>query len=398
MIKRDDYLKKLIGYRNKKLIKVMTGIRRSGKSTLLEMYKNHLLDEGVEEKFVISINFEDLKYGHLLDYKALYAYLDEKIKEGFYTIILDEIQNVENFQMVVNSIFLRDNVDIFITGSNAYMLSGELATYLSGRYVEINVLPLSFKEFVLHRNMSDNLQRAYREYVELGSFPYLLQLDDLGQVEEYLRGIYSTVVLKDILSRNKINDVMMLESIIRFMLDNIGNIVSTKKISDTMTSMDRKINVRTVESYLAALAESFILYEIGRYDVRGRQHLKTLGKYYVVDIGFRNLLLGNKNLDIGHILENIVFLELKRRGYSVFIGKVGTMEIDFVATKGRETKYFQVSASVRDESTLERELKSLRATGDSYEKVILTLDDDPVRDFDGIKVSSVLDFLMDDSR
>lgn len=395
MIRREDYLKKIIGYRGKKIIKVITGIRRCGKSTLLEMYRQYLIEDGVDQDSIISINFDDMRNNYLLDYNVLFKHLDEKVGDGFYTIILDEIQNVENFQYVVNSLFLRDNVDIFITGSNAYMLSGELATYLSGRYIEINVLPLSFKEFVAHKSMEDNLQKAYRQYIELGSFPYLLQLDDTIQILEYLRGIYSTVVLKDVLSRNKINDVMMLESIISFMLDNIGNVVSTKKISDTMTSLGRKINVRTVESYLAALVESYILYEVKRYDIKGRQHLKTLGKYYVVDIGFRNLLLGNKGLDIGFVLENIVYLELIRRGYSVYIGKVGLLEIDFVVSKGNEYKYYQVSASVRDSSTLERELKSLRAVDDFYEKVILTLDDDPVRDYDGIKVMNVLDFLVE---
>lgn len=395
MIRREDYLKKIIGYRGKKIIKVITGIRRCGKSTLLEMYRQYLIEDGVDQDSIISINFDDIRNNYLLDYNVLFKHLDEKVGDGFYTIILDEIQNVENFQYVVNSLFLRDNVDIFITGSNAYMLSGELATYLSGRYIEINVLPLSFKEFVAHKSMEDNLQKAYRQYIELGSFPYLLQLDDTIQIQEYLRGIYSTVVLKDVLSRNKINDVMMLESIISFMLDNIGNVVSTKKISDTMTSLGRKINFRTVESYLAALVESYILYEVKRYDIKGRQHLKTLGKYYVVDIGFRNLLLGNKGLDIGFVLENIVYLELIRRGYSVYIGKVGLLEIDFVVSKGNEYKYYQVSASVRDSSTLERELKSLRAVDDFYEKVILTLDDDPVRDYDGIKVMNVLDFLVE---
>jgi uncharacterized protein len=395
MIRRDDYLKKIIGYRGKKIIKVITGIRRCGKSTLLEMYRNYLIEDGVAQDSIISINFDDMRNKDLLDYNALFKHLDGNVGEGVYTIILDEIQNVENFQFVVNSLFLRDNVDIFITGSNAYILSGELATYLSGRYIEINVLPLSFKEFVVHKGMVDNLQKAYRQYIELGSFPYLLQLDEASQIQEYLRGIYSTVVLKDILSRNKISDVMMLESIINFMLDNIGNIVSTKKISDTMTSIGRNINVRTVESYLTALVESYILYEVKRYDIKGRQHLKTLGKYYVVDIGFRNLLLGNKGLDIGFVLENIVYLELIRRGYSVFIGKVGLLEIDFVVSKGNEYKYYQVSASVRDSSTLERELKSLRAVDDFYEKFVLTLDDDPVRDYDGIKVMNVLDFLVE---
>ncbi|MDD2371053.1 MAG: ATP-binding protein [Firmicutes bacterium] len=394
MIKRDEYLKKLIGYRNKRIIKVITGIRRSGKSTLLEMYRSYLLDEGVSADKIIHINFEDLKYLELLDYKKLYTFLEDIIKDGFYTIILDEVQNVENFQLVVNSLFLKDNIDIFITGSNAYMLSGELATYLSGRYVEINILPLSFKEYVVYLGKLDNLQKSYNNYIQLGSFPYLLQLDTEEQIKEYLRGIYSTVVLKDIMSRNKISDVMMLESVINFMLDNIGNILSTKKVSDTMTSHGRKINVRTVESYLTALVDSYIFYEVKRYDVKGRQHLKTLSKYYVVDIGFRNLLLGKKGYDIGFILENIVFLELIRRGYNVYVGKVGVLEIDFVATKGDETRYFQVAASVRDQVTLDRELKSLIAVSDSYEKSILTLDDDPVMDYDGIKVMNVLDFLV----
>jgi len=311
-------------------------------------------------------------------------------------LILDEIQNVRDFQRVVDSYFIQDNFDIYITGSNAHLLSGELATLLSGRYVKIEMLPFSFAEFVQVHQMEDNLERAYQKYIELSSFPYTIHLDEENnQVSEYLRDIYETIILKDIIGRRKISDPMMLESVLRFVTDNIGNRLSTKKISDTMTSAGRGINVRTVESYLKAFMESYIIYQAKRYDVKGRQYLKTLEKYYMVDVGLRNAMLGSTGTtDVGHMLENVIYLELIRRGYDVYIGKVDNLEVDFVAKMGVDIIYMQVAATVREESTFERELKPLKKIKDSNPKYILTLDVDPVANHDGIKKINALDYLM----
>jgi uncharacterized protein len=397
LISRPDYFNKLLGYKDKKIIKVITGVRRCGKSTLLQLYKDYLFNNGINSKQVISINFDDYKYYDLLETKALHAYIDERIinNEKMY-LFLDEIQNVKDYQRVVNSFYLNDNVDIYMTGSNSYMLSGELATLLTGRYVQIDMLPFSFSEFVEINGYGDNLDRAYQRYIEGSSFPYAFQLDyELNQVSDYLKSLYNTVVLKDIVARKNISDVMMLESILRFLADNIGNILSTKKISDTMASDGRPINVRTVESYINAFIESYIVYQIKRYDIKGKQYLKTLEKYYLVDIGLRNTMLGSSSgRDVGHILENIVFLELLRRGYDLYIGKVEGLEIDFVAKSSNEMKYIQVAASVRDSRTLEREIRPLRKIQNNYPKCIMTLDLDPVADFDGIKRFNVLDYLM----
>ncbi len=309
---------------------------------------------------------------------------------------MDEIQNVSDYQKVVDSFFIKDYVDIYITGSNSYMLSGELATLLTGRYVKIEMLPFSFAEFVQISQMEENLERAYQKYIETSSFPYTVQLDpEQGQINDYLRSNYDTIILKDIIGRKKITDVMMLQSIIRFLSDNIGNQLSAKKISDTMTSDGRPINVRTVESYISAFMESYIIYQAKRYDIKGKQYLKTLEKYYIVDIGLRNTMLGRKgNTDVGHILENVVYLELLRRGYDVYIGKLDDTEVDFVARNMDGIKYIQVSASIRDTNTLQRELRPLQRIQDNYPKCILTLDIDPAADFDGIKRLNVLDYLM----
>ena len=276
------------------------------------------------------------------------------------------------------------------------MLSGELATLLSGRYIQIEMLPFSFSEFVQAHEMEGNLERAYQKYIETSSFPYAMHLDETSdQVNEYLRSIYDTIILKDVIGRKRITDVMMLESVIRFLADNIGNPLSTKKISDTMTSNGRNINVRTVESYVSAFMESYIVYQANRYDIKGKQYLKTLEKYYLVDIGLRNAMLGSRgNRDVGHILENVIYLELIRRGYQVYVGKMDTTEVDFVAKNQNGLEYFQVSASVRDENTLERELRPLQKIQDNYPKYILTLDLDPAADYDGIRRINALDWLM----
>jgi uncharacterized protein len=397
LISRPDYFNKLLGYQDKKIIKVITGVRRCGKSTLLQLYKDYLFNKGINSKQVISINFDDYKYYDLLEAKALHAYIDERIidYEKMY-LFLDEIQNVKDYQRVVNSFYLNDKVDIYMTGSNSYMLSGELATLLTGRYVQIDMLPFSFSEFVEINGYGDNLDRAYQHYIDTSSFPYVFQLNyELNQVSDYLKSLYNTVVLKDIVARKNISDVMMLESVLRFLADNIGNILSTKKISDTMASDGRPINVRTVESYINAFIESYIVYQIKRYDIKGKQYLKTLEKYYLVDIGLRNTMLGSSSgRDVGHILENIVFLELLRRGYDLYIGKVEGLEIDFVAKSSHEVKYIQVAASVRDSRTLEREIRPLKMIQNNYPKCIMTLDLDPVADFDGIKKFNALDYLM----
>lgn len=397
LIKRKEYLKQLINWRDKKVIKVITGVRRCGKSTLMDLYKSCLLEQGVANEQIISINFEDYDYIDLLEPRNFYAYVKERIlSDGRMTYcFFDEIQNVKDFERVVDSLYIKPNVDIYITGSNAYMLSSELATLLSGRYVEIKMLPLSFKEYVEASGDERELARKYRSYIETSSFPYVLDMkQDARVIREYLNGIYNTIVVKDITQRNKFPDTMMLESLLRFAYDNIGNILSTKKIADTMTSDGRKIDTKTVEKYLNALMESYMLYQCKRYNIKGKQYLKTLDKYYAVDMGMRKVLLGSKAMDAGHILENIVYLELLRRGYDVYIGKVDDLEVDFVAMDDKGMTYYQVSATVRDEKTLKRELASLQSINDNYPKILLTLDDDPEMEYAGIRKINALDWLL----
>ena len=397
LIKRKEYLKQLINWRDKKVIKVITGVRRCGKSTLMDLYKSCLLEQGVANEQIISINFEDYDYIDLLEPRNFYAYVKERIlSDGRMTYcFFDEIQNVKDFERVVDSLYIKPNVDIYITGSNAYMLSSELATLLSGRYVEIKMLPLSFKEYVEASGDERELARKYRSYIETSSFPYVLDIkQDARVIREYLNGIYNTIVVKDITQRNKFPDTMMLESVLRFAYDNIGNILSTKKIADTMTTDGRKIDTKTVEKYLNALMESYMLYQCKRYNIKGKQYLKTLDKYYAVDMGMRKVLLGSKAMDAGHILENIVYLELLRRGYDVYIGKVDDLEVDFVAMDDKGMTYYQVSATVRDEKTLKRELASLQSINDHYPKILLTLDDDPEMEYAGIRKFNALDWLL----
>lgn len=398
LIQRKEYLDKLISLKDKNVIKIITGVRRCGKSTLMEMFKNYLLQNGVSENNIISINFEDYDFYNLREPDKLYDYVKNKLdseKQNY--IFFDEIQHVKDFPIVVDSLFIKSNVDIYITGSNAYMLSSEIATLISGRYIEISMLPLSFAEFVLASGDKKDLSRKYIDYITYSSFPYTLQLrDQANEIKSYLDGIYNTVVIKDIAIRKKISDISMLESITRFMFDNIGNPLSMKKIADTMTSDGRKIDVKTVEKFVSGLCESFILYKANRYNVKGKQYLKTLEKYYVVDIGLRYMLLGSRSTDIGHILENVIYLELLRRGYEVYVGKVDDAEVDFVAINNKKIEYYQVSATVRDTNTLERELKPLQNIDDYYPKYILTLDEDPEVDYDGIRKVNALDWLLGD--
>ena len=394
---RTQYISKLEDYKDKHVIKVISGVRRCGKSTLLEMFRDSLLASGVEDGQTVFINFDDYDNRELLEPEKLHAFIKSHLCKGKMTyVFLDEIQNVKEFQRVVSSLFLDEMTDIFITGSNAFLLSGELATLLSGRYVEIKMLPLSLSEFITANELeSVSLAQSYKRYIETSSFPYASAFgDNKVEVHDYLMGVYSTIVLKDIITRFKIADSKMLESIIRFIFDIIGSPFSGKKIADFLTSAGRKADPKTIEKYISALHESQIIYEARRFDVRGKQLLKLQEKYYVVDVGMRAMLLGQKSFDVGHILENVVYLELLRRGYEVFVGKFEETEIDFVAQNSLGNTYIQVAATVRDENALARELMPLQAINDSYPKLILTLDEDPDADYEGIRRINALDWLM----
>ena len=396
LIPRDQYMDFLVRYRNKQIIKVISGIRRCGKSTLFELFKEYLFSQGIDKSQVISINFEDISFEKLTDYKLLHDYITKRLcPEKMTYVFLDEIQHVHQFEKAIDSLHIRKNIDIYLTGSNAYFMSGELATLLSGRYIEIRMLPLSFKEFCSATDDSLSLSKKYQRYVTHGSFPYTLQFDSNEQdINEYLNGLYNTIVLKDIIARYKINDILMLESVIKFIFNNIGNRLSSSKIANTMASNGRKIDIKTVEKYLSGLIDSLIIYQAKRYNIKGRQYLRLQEKYYLADLGLRHMLLGGKGLDVGHILENVIFLELIRRGYQVFVGQSDNNEVDFVAMKSDENLYIQVAASVRDASTFKREIKPLQNIEDNYPKVILTLDEDPEADYDGIKRVNALEWLL----
>ncbi len=393
MIERLEYLDDLKRWKDKDLIKVITGIRRCGKSTLFEIFINYLKSEGINEDHIISINLESPDY-YFNSYKELYDYVKEKIvDDGKYYVFLDEVQVVDSFQKAVDGLYIKKNIDVYITGSNAYLLSGELATLLSGRYIEIKMLPLSFKEYRNYYNV-DGDEKLYLKYINNSSFPYALKLDNTSEVDKYLDSIYNTIIVKDIAIRKKIADTGMLKSVTEFMFSSIGSSLSIKKIADTLTSNGRSISVHTVESYLDSLTESYIFSKVPRYDVKGKQYLQSGEKYYATDVTMRYAILGRKNLDVGHILENIVYLELIRRGYKVYTGKIGEKEVDFVAENKEGFTYFQVAYTTRDTETLDRELNSLKNITDHYPKFILTMDIDPEVDYDGIRKMNVLDWLL----
>lgn len=392
MVQRTQYFEKLKKLRDRQIIKVITGVRRCGKSTLLRQFQNHLVESGVAPERIISINFEDIASEPLLDYKSLHAYVLERLSPGEMNyVFLDEVQHVPQFQKAVASLFIRENVDVYITGSNAYLLSGELATLLSGRYIEIGMLPLSFAEYF--ELIGGERRDAWNAYFRYGGFPYLASVDDDEIRRDYLSGIYHTVLLKDVVARNRIADVPLLESVIRFLFDNVGNTVSANKIADSLTSYGRKTTSITVDNYIGALMESFILYKAARYDVKGKQHLKSLEKYYLVDVGLRRLLLGDSISDVGRMLENIVYLELIRRGYGVTIGKVDDREIDFIAAAGSDRAYYQVAASILDPATFAREIAPLKSVNDHYPKFILSMDEMHMEE-EGIRQVNLLDFLL----
>lgn len=401
MIQRNEYLSELIKWKHDDLIKVVTGIRRCGKSTLLKLFAEHLKSEGVSDEQIISINFEDLKNEDLLNYKSLYNYIQERLCKGKWTyVLLDEIQNVSEFQKAVDSLYVQEKVDIYITGSNAYMLSGKLATLLSGRYIEISMLPFSFKEY--YEIAKGNKEDAFTKFLKFGGFPYSTVVGNTDdKAMQYLEGIYNTIIVKDIEDRQnresgytKTIDVALLKSISTYLADVIGNPVSIKGITDYLNSNYRKVSDHTVSDYVSALTEAFIFYPAERFDIQGKELLKTNKKYYIVDVGLRNYLLAKNSLDLGFALENIVFLELKRRGYKVNVGKLGVKEVDFVVQKNGVKEYYQVSANVSDATTFEREISPLKQIKDNYKKIILTLDKFSVGNYAGIEVVNVIDWLL----
>lgn len=397
MIQRDEYLRFLLDWKDQQIIKVISGIRRCGKSTLFELFREKLLQDGVDEKQIIDINFEDADNAELCDFKKLYDHIKGRmLPDKMNYIFLDEIQHVDQFQKAVDSLFIKKNADVYITGSNSYFMSGELATLLSGRYVELKMLPLSFKEYVSAFDGSKSLEDLYNSYLYNSSFPYTVGMTNRRNIHAYLDGIFNTIVLNDIVQRKKVQNPLMLKSVIKFMFDNIGNPCTAKKISDSMTSLGRKVSNHTVETYLEGLTDSLLMYRVGRYDIKGKDYLQLLDKYYIADIGLRYYLLGLNSTDRGHILENVVYLELIRRGYTVYVGKNGAAEVDFVVQDhDGNTEYYQVSWSVREESTLKRELGALESIQDHNPKYILTMDNDPPISYNGIRQINVLKWLME---
>ncbi len=403
-IKREKYLSILRNFKNQQIIKVITGIRRCGKSTLLELFQDYLKEDGVEENQIISINFEEADYEELQDRKKLYEYLKSKLVKGKKTyIFLDEVQKVSEFEKTVDSLFINKDVDLYITGSNAYLLSSELATLLTGRYIEIKMLPLSFKEYLSAFEDKTDLSRKFRNYLQYSSFPQAIELFKINpqNINLFLDGIYNTILFKDVMQRKGITDKNTLEKVTKYLYDNIGNRTSLKNISNQLEGLEKNNSYNTVATYVQSLIDSYFVYKVNRYDIKGKEFLKTQEKYYAVDIGLRYYMLGQSSgNDMGHILENIVYLELLRRGYEVYIGKYEDLEVDFVAKNSENTIYYQVALTTRENtnennSTLERELAPLKKINDNYPKYILTLDDDLDADFDGIKKINVLDWLID---
>lgn len=394
MIDRPTYLEKLINFKDKALIKIVNGVRGCGKSTLFDLYINHLTLTGINKNQIIRLNLEDYEFIDITNSRELYEYINSRLNPNKMNyVFIDEVQIISDFQQACDSLYIKENVDLYITGSNSKLLSGELATLLSGRYVEIKMLPLSFKEYISYVGETD-IEKKYVDYITRSSFPYTLMLDSAKEIRMYLDGLYNTVIVNDIAERKDISDISVLKDVIKFMFDNVGNLYSSTSIANTLTSSGRKISVPTVEKYLEALVESFVLYKVSRYDIKGKNYLTTGSKYYLSDIGLRYYLLGSKNADDSHILENIVYLELLRRGYEVYIGKNDNNEVDFVAINEKGLEYYQVSYTVKDEKTLARELKPLDNISDHNPKYLLTSDFTPYTSHNGIKQINVYDWLL----
>lgn len=399
LVARSGYLDWLFRWKDKRMIKVVSGVRRSGKSTLFTLFRTWLLSHGTSEDQIIAVNFEDLSFEHLCDYKELYAYISAHLVSGKMNyIFLDEIQHVHDFEKAVDSLYIKENCDVYITGSNAWFMSGELATLLTGRYIELKMQPLSFTEFCsgLPEPMnSSSIEERFDYYTENGGFPYTLQLAGRSrEIGEYLNGVYSSILLKDIVGRLKVSDVDTLERIIRFLIHNTGSQTSPANIANTLTSSGNKVDQKTVSKYLRGLCDSLLFYEVPRCNIKGKQFLTTQNKYYPVDTGLRRLLIKTTERDAGHLLENIVFLELMRRSDKVYTGQIDSQEIDFITECGSNTAYYQVALTTLDEETLSRELAPLQKVHDSYPKYLLTLDTVfRTADYSGIKKLNVIDWL-----
>jgi len=402
MKNRQSYLNTLLEFLDKEVIKVIVGVRRCGKSTLLKLFTEELIKRNIPEKNIFHINFESMKYRAINDYNSFYDYVAERIPENEKTyLLIDEPQNVIGWEKAVNSFKVDFDCDIYITGSNARLLSSELSTLISGRYVEIDLYPLSYKEYLDFHGTEKN-DKTFQDYLKFGGFPSIVELgDNADRINDVIDGIYNTVIVKDVIAKNKIKDEELLQRIVAFLADNVGNSTSSNAIANSLVSEKRIENTKkapatsTVESYIGALEKAFVFYEAKRYDVKGKNLLKTLGKYYIVDTGLRNMLLGYRDVDRGHILENIVFLELKRRGYKVFTGKVDEKEVDFIAEKASHKMYIQVCETLGDDNTLKRELAPLFAVQDNYEKLIITNDKTFVESYEGIKVKNTADWLCE---
>ena len=402
MIIREKYLNKMIMLKDTEFIKVITGLRRSGKSTLMLMYKDYLLNNQVKEDNIIYINFESAMYDDIKNYKDLYQFIKEKIKKDKVYLLLDEVQNVESWEKAINSFKVDFDIDIYITGSNAYLLSSELSTLLSGRYIEIKMYPLSFKEFLIFNNYDTiNIEDKFNEYLKYGGLPAITLIKNNDElVLSYLNDINNSIVKKDIIDRNNLKNTTLLENIIKYLANNIGSPISSTKISNYLNSnkITPNCNHQTIDNYLNMLEESYIIYKADRTDIKDKSVLKTLGKYYISDTGIRNIILGFRNINEGHLLENVVYLELLRRGYKVSIGKNYEYEVDFVAENPNEIIYLQVSLSISDEKVRDREIRSLENIKDNYEKIILTMDKTINQDFNGIKVTNIIDWLLLDKK
>ena len=401
MIKREHYLEQIRSFIDKPLIKVLTGIRRSGKSAILMMLKEELVQRGINHENIIYINFESMEYADIDNAKSLYTFVKSKIKtELKYYILLDEIQEVKSWEKAINSFMVDCNADVYITGSNSKLLSSELATYIAGRYIEINVTPLSFKENLEFKKVLTNteisdIQKEFIRYLRLGGFP-IIHTADYSYEDAYkiINDIYASATLRDIVQRNRIRNIDLLDKVVKYVFENIGNMFSAKKVSDYFKNQQRKVDVETVYNYLDALEGAFIIYRVPRYDLRGKEVLQTNEKYFIGDQGLKYAVMGYKDRDISGILENIVFLELKRRGYQVYVGKFDDKEIDFVAEKKGQKIYVQVAYKLSEESTVEREFGALLGVRDHYPKYVVTMEDFWQDNVEGIKHKNLAEFLL----